>query len=46
MPGVLNSLGTEGLPLNETTLADHLKAQGYATLAIGAVLHSYFCVFI
>jgi hypothetical protein len=35
MPGVINSLSKEGLPLNETTIADYLKAAGYATLAIG-----------
>ena len=35
MPGVINSLGAEGLPLNETTIADYLKQAGYTTMAIG-----------
>ena len=36
MPGVINSLSAAGLPLNETTIADHLRKQGgYHTLAIG-----------
>jgi arylsulfatase A len=35
MPGVINSLSKEGLPLNETTIADYMKGAGYATLAIG-----------
>ena len=35
MPGVINSLSAGGLPLNETTIADHLRAGGYKTLAIG-----------
>ena len=35
MPGVINSLSAAGLPLTEVTLADGLKAQGYATLALG-----------
>ena len=36
MPGVINSLNVEGLPLNETTLATLLHdGAGYRTLAIG-----------
>ena len=36
MPGVINSLSAAGLPLNETTIADHLRQHGgYHTLAIG-----------
>jgi arylsulfatase A-like enzyme len=34
-PGVLNSLSAAGLPLNETTVADYLRAGGYQTLAVG-----------
>ena len=37
MPGVINSLSAAGLPLNETTVADHLRGAGYKTLAIGKV---------
>jgi arylsulfatase A len=37
MPGVLNSLGVEGLPLNETTFADHLTKLGYATAMVRAL---------
>ena len=36
MPGVINSLNVEGLPLNETTLATLLHdGAGYRTMAIG-----------
>ena len=35
MVGVLNSMSIAGLPLTETTLADDLRAAGYATLALG-----------
>jgi len=42
MPGVINSLNVEGLPLNETTLATLLHdGAGYRTLAIGP--SSMFC---
>ena len=35
MPGVINSLGIEGLPLSEVTVADRLKKEGYKTLILG-----------
>ena len=35
MPGVINSLGVEGLPLSERTVADRLQALGYKTLVLG-----------
>ncbi len=36
MPGVINSLGIEGLPLSEVTIANHLKKEkGYKTLIVG-----------
>ena len=36
MPGVINSLGIEGLPLNEVTIANHLKKEKhYKTLILG-----------
>lgn len=35
MPGVINSLAVEGLPLNETTIADYLSRAGYKTMAVG-----------
>jgi arylsulfatase A len=35
MPGVINSLGVEGLPLSEITVADRLRALGYKTLTVG-----------
>jgi len=41
MPGVINSLSAAGLPLNETTIADHLRAGGYKTLAIGKVVSAF-----
>ena len=36
MPGVLGGSSMTGLPLNETTVADQLKAAGYATAAVGS----------
>ena len=35
MPGVINSLGVEGLPLSETTIANRLRDVGYRTLIVG-----------
>ena len=35
MVGVINSLTSSGLPLDEVTLADEMKASGYRTLALG-----------
>ena len=36
MPGVINSLGVEGLPLSEITIADRLRSEfGYKTLTVG-----------
>ena len=35
MVGVINSLSAAGLPLTEVTLADEMRAAGYATLALG-----------
>ena len=36
MPGVINSLGIEGLPLSEVTIADRLRDLGYRTLTVGS----------
>ena len=35
MPGVINSLGVEGLPLTEVTIANRLQSLGYKTLTVG-----------
>ena len=35
IPGVFGPTQDSGLPLNETTLADELRAAGYATAAVG-----------
>ena len=35
VPGVFRPTGNGGLNLNETTIAEHLKAGGYATAAVG-----------
>jgi len=35
VPGVFGNAVTAGLPLNETTVAEHLKTAGYATAAVG-----------
>jgi len=34
-PLTMPSDAVDGLPLNETTLAEHLRAKGYATMCIG-----------
>jgi len=35
VPGVFGPQTNKGLPLNETTVAEHLKTAGYATAAVG-----------
>jgi arylsulfatase A len=35
VPGVFGNAVSTGLPLNETTVAEHLKTAGYATAAVG-----------
>ena len=36
MPGVINSLTKEGLPLSEVTVANYLKSMsGYKTMVLG-----------